>query len=658
MEILRDFLETSTIHGLAYISNVPSKPGKALWLTIVTAGFCTAGYLINSSYEEWESTPVATSISTHPIATLPLPIITICPPEHANTVLNVDLVRAGNISLTKADRQALINVSRQLFIHKPSQNFVDVAQRLTNKEAIPQLKAETRSYPSSYENTDRGSNQGFEIWSTELAGNYSTPGFGSTRNCSKNDPNIHFTLYIPQTVVMRKENLVNESFEVEIVALNCDEFEVEYREGDKYIFHGTSGEFKFWSDAEDHCNEQNGHLVSIHTNYDFKMFDYYQQRAKNTKRVWLGGTDERVESIWEWSDGTPWANKSVARCNEVPDIQEHGVKSCTNWASKHPGGGEDKNCLIVDKSGNWMSEYCEGNWKKLPYWCHITPVRMEGTKKLSWKLTEITFSKIELWLTKKTGGEETCKSSSKMPGFSLTWSTKVNGRSNASMGKVFTVPGILKSDKLYYIAKKEEYMFSFLNHNLMDTILACRNFNMTTPEIWEVVQTHKRELVEGKIIGCRLGLVKSEDFLKLIANLKNKIPKNLAKVTYTETPDDYALAFEVFSYLLFCQREQIEMAAFYKNLFHTANPRTILQATVNNIQIGVEEADTMVALHQMFTIMAKKMELKLPHILQGFLDSKMLEDVDPKKDIFFNRNVNDNSEQPELPYQGKYFWAK
>ena len=100
------------------------------------------------------------------------------------------------------------------------------------------------------------------------------------------------------------------------------------------------------------------------------------------------------------------------------------------------------------------------------------------------------------------------------------------------------------------------------------------------------------------------------------------------------------------------------MAAFYKNLFHTANPRTILQATVNNIQIGVEEADTMVVLHQMFTIMAKKMELRLPYILQGFLDSKMLEDVDPKKDIFLNKNVNDNSEQPELPYQGKYFWVK
>ena len=73
--------------------------------------------------------------------------------------------------------QDLRNVSWQFFIHAPSQNFVDLAQRLTNKEAIPQLKAQTRSYPIPYENLDGGSNQGFEIWSTELTGSYTSPGF-------------------------------------------------------------------------------------------------------------------------------------------------------------------------------------------------------------------------------------------------------------------------------------------------------------------------------------------------------------------------------------------------------------------------------------------------------------------------------------------------
>ena len=98
------------------------------------------------------------------------------------------------------------------------------------------------------------------------------------------------------------------------------------------------------------------------------------------------------------------------------------------------------------------------------------------------------------------------------------------------------------------------------------------------------------------------------------------------------------------------------MAVFYNNLFKTANPRTILQATVNNIQLGAKEADTMVALHQIYKKLAKKMGLKLPFILQGFLDSKMLEDVDPNQDIFLKKN--DDPEQPDLPYQGKYFSMK
>ena len=295
MTILRDFLETSTIHGLAYISNVPSKTGKVLWLIIVIAGFCTSGYLIIDSFKEWEETPIDTSISTHPIANLPLPIITICPPENSNTALNVDLVRTGNISLSDAERQALVNVSRHFFIHRTSQNFVEFARTMINENVL--LKAKTRSYPIPQENTDPGSTQGFEIWSTELEGSYTSPGFRSRRKCSQKHPNIIFTLYIPHKILMKKGDFVNETFEIEIMTLNDGEFEIEYREGDKYIFHGMDHELKSWSDAENHCNEQNGHLVSIQTNYDYNLFDSYQQREKTGKNVWLGGSDGRVENI-------------------------------------------------------------------------------------------------------------------------------------------------------------------------------------------------------------------------------------------------------------------------------------------------------------------------------------------------------------------------
>ena len=322
-----------------------------------------------------------------------------------------------------------------------------------------------------------------------------------------------------------------------------------------------------------------------------------------------------------------------------------------NWAPQHPNGGRDKNCLIVDQTQQWRSENCEG--KRLPYWCQYPPTRLEGTKGHSWRLSDITFSKIELWFTKKTEeGAKTCNSSSDMPGFSVTWSTTHNGGSNIS--KVYTVPEILESDGMIENKWKQEQFFSSVNKNLTYTILAARKVNLTTQEIWDIIRSHKRELVEGNVIGCNLGQVKQDSFNRLIVDLEGKIPKTRPKVTYIETAEDYGLAFDLFSYLLSCQKEQIEMAKFYNNLFRTANPRTILQATVNNIQLGVKEADTMAALHQIYKMLGRRMALKLPFILQGFVDSKMLNNVDPNGDIFMKKHLKIDFKPKGMLNQSKH----
>ena len=53
--LLRDFLESSTIHGLVHISKAKSKTARAIWTAIVVACFAYAIYMINNSYEEWTS---------------------------------------------------------------------------------------------------------------------------------------------------------------------------------------------------------------------------------------------------------------------------------------------------------------------------------------------------------------------------------------------------------------------------------------------------------------------------------------------------------------------------------------------------------------------------------------------------------------------------
>ena len=166
MYYLKEFLETSTIHGLAFISTAPSKVSKLFWVMVVFFGFSTAFYLINSSYNDWQASPIATSISTHPISELDFPTVTVCPPEGSNTALNYDLVRVHNITLTDKDIESLVNVTTQILIDKPSQDFVQVARSLLNEENILEIfeSKSTYAYPILYKDKDENK-PSFEIWS-------------------------------------------------------------------------------------------------------------------------------------------------------------------------------------------------------------------------------------------------------------------------------------------------------------------------------------------------------------------------------------------------------------------------------------------------------------------------------------------------------------
>ena len=73
LALVRDFLESSTIHGLVHISTAKSKTVKAIWVAIVVACFAFAIHMIVDSYKEWQESPVSTTITTHPITELVMP---------------------------------------------------------------------------------------------------------------------------------------------------------------------------------------------------------------------------------------------------------------------------------------------------------------------------------------------------------------------------------------------------------------------------------------------------------------------------------------------------------------------------------------------------------------------------------------------------------
>ena len=102
MEVARDFLENSTIHGLFYISKTRGLV-RLLWVGIVLAGFSLASILIQQSNSSWASSPITTTIETLPITDIDFPNVTVCPPRNSFTSLNPDLVISRNITFDKGN---------------------------------------------------------------------------------------------------------------------------------------------------------------------------------------------------------------------------------------------------------------------------------------------------------------------------------------------------------------------------------------------------------------------------------------------------------------------------------------------------------------------------------------------------------------------------
>ena len=97
MEGLKEFLESSTIHGLAHISTNRGLV-RFLWLFVVLIGFSGAGILIHQSFSSWAGSPISTTIETVPISDLDFPNVTVCPPKKSFTSLNPDLVMSKNMT--------------------------------------------------------------------------------------------------------------------------------------------------------------------------------------------------------------------------------------------------------------------------------------------------------------------------------------------------------------------------------------------------------------------------------------------------------------------------------------------------------------------------------------------------------------------------------
>ena len=103
---------------------------------------------------------------------------------------------------------------------------------------------------------------------------------------------------------------------------------------------------KTWHQAEEFCVSKGGHLASVNSQFEHDQVKELLKDEKEVEFVWLGGSDEKKEGEWVWSDGAPWRYPRYA----------------WPWGSGEPDGFQGENCLYLMWSGgsedHWIDHSC------------------------------------------------------------------------------------------------------------------------------------------------------------------------------------------------------------------------------------------------------------------------------------------------------------
>ena len=251
---------------------------------------------------------------------------------------------------------------------------------------------------------------------------------------------------------------------------------------------------------------------------------------------------------------------------------------------------------------------------------------MKTSRNITLELGSVDFFKIELWLQRKTPSlPKPCNISKEMPGFSIKWRTK-QGNSTGK-NEMFPVKQVLEKmydNKNKPIIKIISTYQNFVSKNLRYRIVrSARRFNMTDDEIWDIVRGWKLEAMQKKVFSCASDVMSSDYFPQLFSGLAERIKSDRPTIDHTETKNDLLLAFDIFSFLTFCQNDAIELQIFFESLFSTSSSETILQATMNTLKMKSEHKGIEAALLRISEELETMMALEHDQILQAMYDSSI-----------------------------------
>ena len=417
-----EFLESSTIHGLVHISTAKSRVARYPWAAIVVACFGFAIHMITSSYKEWQESPVSTTITTHPITELEFPRVTVCPPRGSNTAVNHLLEKVKDVNFTERKRQELVAISREIFLEIPNRKHAEEMTELLSTENMRSIADGQTSLPEV-------DNEGMIIMkSSDPEGSFTSPGFG---NAGYKGDFFSKPKFLHYMIEMVGEGELVISFQSQG---NWSPISSEDRLQ-------LSGENLSWSDAENFCASQGGHLASVTSQSEQDEIT----KLANGNFVWLGRRRKSMVDPWQWSDGRQWGYQ--------------------NWATSY-NNESGYYCVASLGDVRWQNVRCSFELKPL---C----AKVAGNYTLVIRKTALVKT-FHLWWYHNFTME---KSVLKKPGFKIDWKMKnvsqyhvMDFFSKDLTGSVST-PGLGSLPSPNFYKERHEYTAVIeLPHNITDVI--------------------------------------------------------------------------------------------------------------------------------------------------------------------------------------------
>lgn len=183
MEIFKEFLESTTIHGLSYIAST-KRFLRLFWILIVITGFSTAGFLIYESFQSWKESPITTTIKTLPIEEIRFPKVSVCPPKNTYTNLNYDIENYANTTLDTDTKEEILHYVLQTVNEADYQKYMEYFDIIQVENIFLNLYWQIDSFESSimgqtYSNeTDPYSKQSVSLITNAFSGKIQTKDFG------------------------------------------------------------------------------------------------------------------------------------------------------------------------------------------------------------------------------------------------------------------------------------------------------------------------------------------------------------------------------------------------------------------------------------------------------------------------------------------------